>query len=90
MHYRACHRFVPFDFLLAVTLFLNITVFVHVHSCVQLLGAFWLSLFLPPVQHVCVYVPLFYLRAFGMEAALPSFYPIARLAKGKFIVLSMV
>lgn len=90
MQHRACHRFVPFDFLLAVTLFLNITVFVHVHSCVQLLGAFWLSLFLPPVQHVCVYVPLFYLRAFGMEAVLPSFYPIARLAKGKFIVLSMV
>lgn len=88
MQHRACHRFVPFDFLLAVTLFLNITVFVHVHSCV--LGAFWLSLFLPPVQLVCVYVPLFYLRAFGMEAVLPSFYPIARLAKGKFIVLSMV
>lgn len=56
MQHRACHRFVPFDFLLAVTLFLNITVFVHVHSCVQLLGAFWLSLFLPPVQHVWVCV----------------------------------
>lgn len=56
MQHRACHRFVPFDFLLAVTLFLNITVFVHVHSCVQLLGAFWLSLFLPPHVWVCVCV----------------------------------
>lgn len=53
-------------------------------------GVLAITFLAPSPTCVCVCVYVLYLRAFGMEAVLPSFYPIARLAKGKFIVLSMV